>query len=130
MGCAGKVCGTLSCAMTEEAENSDEMIIRFNLDACITFMNKPAREFLVEEGRDGIGRHFSEFIGSDYCRAYLNALCQSADLFGNLGGTTLRPVVMRRPGGRSFPANMRIRECSRPGQNCFVAYIKPAAHPR
>ena len=105
------------------------MIIRFNLDACITYMNKPARELIDGQVQDGIGRHFSEFVGSDYCRAYLNALCKSADLFGNLGGIALRPVIMRRPGGRSFPANMRIRECSEAGQNCFVAYIKPASRP-
>ncbi|HEY1125230.1 MAG TPA: hypothetical protein VGE65_06325 [Sphingobium sp.] len=102
------------------------MVIRFNLDARITYMNMAARAALLDEG-DGVGRHFSEFIASDYCRAYLNALCQTADLCGSLGSRiALRPVIVRRLGGRPFTANMRIHECSTSEGHCFVAYLRPA----
>jgi hypothetical protein len=102
------------------------MVIRCDLDARVTYMNEAARAALLDEGQDGVGRHFSEFVASEYCRAYLNALCQSAELFGNLGSIALRPVVVRRPGGRSFSANMRIRECRSAERSCFVAYVRPA----
>lgn len=110
---------------TESAEPGD-LVITFNLDARITHMNAAARSAFLEEG-DGVGRHFSEFIASEYCRAYLNALCQAADLHGNVGSRiSLRPVVVRRPGGRSFTANMRIFECSNAEGQCFIAYVRPA----